>query len=298
LIGHVGTDSAARDIDAVRAALGEPSVSLWGRSYGTELFAKYIALFPHRVRSAVLDGALDHTRSTWQSAQDEAAATELELVRFANWCSAGRECPLSGHDLMAEFDALVTKADQHQIVVGGLAVDGRLVTKAVYELLCRREWLELARRLSAAVDPVSPNPQALVGNTLGADPEEPAYIAVGCQDFPSELSGFRDLPNKVRKLTELAPHTWRYSEFWTWSTACLGWPFPPTNPPAPQYVRKSPPVLVIDCEYDPATPVGWAVALAGQFDQARLVTMDCDGHIASSHSESAYNQEAEFLSTP
>jgi pimeloyl-ACP methyl ester carboxylesterase len=295
LVGHVGTASAARDIDAVRAALGEPRVSLLGRSYGTELFAKYIALFPHRVRSAVLDGALDHTRPTWQSAQDEAVATELELVRFANWCSVDRDCPLSGHNLMAEFDVLVAKADQHHLVVGGVPVDGRLVTKAVYELLCRREWLELARRLSAAFDPVSPNPGALVGNSLGADPEEPAYIAIGCQDFPAEVSGLRDLSDKVHKLTELAPHTWRYSEFWTWSTTCLGWPFPPTNPPGRQYVRNSPPVLVIDCGYDPATPIGWAVALAGQFDRGRLVTVDCDGHMASSHSASAGIQEAEFV---
>lgn len=298
LIAHVDTISAARDIDTVRVALGAATVSLLGGSYGTALFTEYIALFPNRVRGAVLDGAVDHTRSTWQSAQDEAAATEEAFTRFSRWCSHEPSCPLFGWDIMGSYESLLERADDNDIVVRGEAVDGRLITKAVYELLCRGEWTELARGLGAAFDPTFPNREELVGPHLATDPQEAAYISIGCHDFPSDITGFADLQEKVGSLKNLAPHTWRYSEFWTWSTTCLGWPISASNPPAPQYVPNPPPVQVIDCERDPATPFQWAIALAAQFARAHLLRVDCDGHTAAPHSAPGRQQEGTFLLQP
>jgi pimeloyl-ACP methyl ester carboxylesterase len=296
LIYHVDTVSAARDIDAVRADLGENQVSLLGGSYGTELFAVYASLFPGRTRAAVLDGAVDHTRPTWQSAQDEAAATEDEFARFADWCAGDPTCPLSRREALDGFEGLAERADRGGVQARGRSISGALATKAVYDLLYRRDqWLELARRLRAAVDPKKPDVDALLGPELAPDPEEAAYIAVGCHDFPSEITGLPDLVEKVRTLRRIAPRMWRYSEFWTWSTTCLGWPIPPVNPPAPSRVDDSPPILVIDCEHDPATPIAWAVSLASQFDKARLSIVDCDGHTAAPHSAAGRMIEAEFL---
>ncbi|BBZ15276.1 alpha/beta hydrolase [Mycobacterium branderi] len=298
LIGHVDTISAARDIDAVRVALGESTVSLLGESYGTELFSTYLALFGQRVRAAVLDGAVDHTRSTWQDAQDEAIATEEQFHRFTAWCTHEPTCPLGGVDIAGRFGDILARADESPRTVNGTRVDGRLITQAVYELLFRNDWPELARRLRLAFAPGEPNLIALAAGHLSPDPGEAANTAIGCHDLPSEISGLGDLQTKVRTLQQLAPLTWRYSETWAWSTSCLGWPIPSANPPAPQHIRNTSPVLVIDCTHDPATPIQWAVALAGQFERAHLVTVECDGHTAITHSAWARRHEAAFLIEP
>ena len=59
LLRYVGTMNAARDMDVLRAALGQAKLTYLGKSYGTYLGAWYAQLFPHRVRALVLDGAFD-----------------------------------------------------------------------------------------------------------------------------------------------------------------------------------------------------------------------------------------------
>ena len=61
LASHVSTVEAARDMDVLRAALGEQTMTYFGASYGTELGATYAELFPDRVGRLVLDGAVDPT---------------------------------------------------------------------------------------------------------------------------------------------------------------------------------------------------------------------------------------------
>ena len=58
---YVGTNNSARDMDAIRAALGEATISYLGFSYGSELGATWATMFPTTVRAAVLDGAVDPT---------------------------------------------------------------------------------------------------------------------------------------------------------------------------------------------------------------------------------------------
>ena len=59
LLPYVGTNSSARDMDSIRRALGEATISYFGFSYGSELGATWSTLFPETVRAAVLDGASD-----------------------------------------------------------------------------------------------------------------------------------------------------------------------------------------------------------------------------------------------
>ena len=61
LAAHVSTVEAARDMDVVRAALGESELDYFGASYGTKLGATYAELFPAKVGRFVLDGGVDPT---------------------------------------------------------------------------------------------------------------------------------------------------------------------------------------------------------------------------------------------
>ncbi len=96
LLPYVGTQNAARDMDVLRAALGEAQLSFLGKSYGTYLGAWYAQLFPRRVRALVLDGAVDPGTASLQDDITQAEGFQVALRSFAAWCLAAASCPLRG----------------------------------------------------------------------------------------------------------------------------------------------------------------------------------------------------------
>lgn len=78
VLSHMSTGDSARDIDAVRAALGEEQINYYGVSYGTQLGATYSQLFPSRVRTMVLDGTLDPI--AWTTGRGQAATPSTTRV--------------------------------------------------------------------------------------------------------------------------------------------------------------------------------------------------------------------------
>ena len=66
LLPYVGTPNAARDMDVLRAALGDAKLTYLGKSYGTYLGTWYAQLFPTHVRALVLDGAVRPRRARVQ----------------------------------------------------------------------------------------------------------------------------------------------------------------------------------------------------------------------------------------
>ena len=93
LLAHVSTQDAARDLDLVRRALGEQKISYFGFSYGSELGAAWVTLFPDTVRAAVFDGAIDPSASAIQNSIDQAAGFERALNAFLEHCRT--ECSFS-----------------------------------------------------------------------------------------------------------------------------------------------------------------------------------------------------------
>jgi pimeloyl-ACP methyl ester carboxylesterase len=299
LIGHVDTVSAARDVDAVRAALGESRISWLGVSYGTELGAAYARLFPGRVRAMVLDGAVDHTRSVARDAIDESTAIEREFRRFAAWCAAASGCAPRGGHVIADFDTLIARAGRGEVEDPALGrpLTAAEVTSATYvHLTMRSMWPQLGSALAAAEK--TPSDASALGRALvGLDPTYPAYRAIGCQDFPPDLHGYADLRARMTAIREAAPHMWRYSEFWDWTTGCAGWPVEAADPPAPQRITGVPTVLVVGNTHDPSTPYAWARSLSRQIAGSRLLTYDGDGHTALYHSSCARHDEVDYLLT-
>ncbi|MCB0947993.1 MAG: alpha/beta fold hydrolase, partial [Mycobacterium sp.] len=58
-LANVGTASVVRDLDAIRAALGDDKLTYLGYSYGTRIGASYAETYPEHVRAMILDGAVD-----------------------------------------------------------------------------------------------------------------------------------------------------------------------------------------------------------------------------------------------
>ncbi|OLR93388.1 hypothetical protein BJP25_17395 [Actinokineospora bangkokensis] len=292
VIDHVDTASVVADVERIRAALGERRISWVGMSYGTEIGQRYAEAYPHRVRAMVLDGLFDHSRSTHQAALDEARATEDALHRFASWCTADPGCALHGQDVVARYDAVLAAAERGELVAPEL---GRPLTaveaaEGVFgHLIARYAWTDLGTALATA------DASALATHAASLDQGYPAYRTVGCHDFPPDLRGWTDLAARAAEVRLAAPHTWRHTEFWDWTSGCAGWPIPPQNPPHPLRVTGAPPILLLSTTHDASTPLVWAQSVQRAIEGSRLLVADQDGHTTVLHSSCARTAIAAYL---
>ena len=134
IVDFMDTTSAARDIEAIRVALGGEPLNYLGFSYGTQLGMAYAELYPERIRAMVLDGILDHSQSETDMFVAESQTFEETLIRFFDWCSITSECALHGLDALRLFDDLIDGASRTPIPAPGCAEECRSDVTA-YELL-------------------------------------------------------------------------------------------------------------------------------------------------------------------
>lgn len=139
----------AHDLDAVRAALGEPRLRYFGNGYGSVYGQAYLELFPGRVDRMYLEGLPDHTETSLERRLlVRARAQERQLGYFRSWCRTRPGCPLGHADAISVFDGLVRRAPLP--ASGGDVVSGREIAAAVSAGLVPGRWPELARALSRA----------------------------------------------------------------------------------------------------------------------------------------------------
>ena len=96
LLGHVSTVDAARDMDVLRATLGEEKLTYLGKSYGTYLGSVYAGLFPTNVGRMVLDGVVAPDLTPEQLNLGQAKGFELATRQWAAYCVEEGDCPLGG----------------------------------------------------------------------------------------------------------------------------------------------------------------------------------------------------------
>ena len=122
LVDLTGTEYAVRDLDRLRAAVGDQKLSYLGFSYGTYLGTVYADLYPTRVRALTLDGAVDPR----QYGDDflgllklNARASERSVDAFLAWCSKRpRACTFGDGDAEGAVDALIRRLDDEPLVTG------------------------------------------------------------------------------------------------------------------------------------------------------------------------------------
>src|SRR5690606_2686150 len=104
-LGAIGTDQTVRDLDAIRAAVGDRRATFLGLSYGTRVGSVYAQAFPHRVRAMVLDGNMPPVSTVTSVSVGLATAFEGGLDEYFRRCARMAECPL-GDDPAAGWDAI------------------------------------------------------------------------------------------------------------------------------------------------------------------------------------------------
>ena len=85
---------AARDMDVLRAALGEPKLNYLGASYGTFLGATYAGLFPAQVGRFVLDGPLPPDVTAQDLMTGQAKGFEIATQAYVDDCVKHADCPV------------------------------------------------------------------------------------------------------------------------------------------------------------------------------------------------------------
>jgi len=287
LLAHVGTTDVARDLDLIRAALGDARLSYLGLSYGTFLGAVYAGMFPTHVRAMVLDGAIDPALSTYELAQAQALGFEASLHAFFDWCRAASASGCAwrpGTDLATAYSQLLARVRRAPLPAsGGRQVGPAELYIATYGTLYARSfWPSLAGGLAAAErrdgGPLRAAYEAYMGTR---DPafDADASQAINCLDHPvpTDLGAY---PVRAATAGQSAPV---FGPLLAWSVVgCAVWPVPESakRTPAPTHAAGSPPILVVGTTQDPATPYAWARSLAGELDHGVLLTRQGADHVA------------------
>jgi len=287
LLPHIATVDAARDIDDIRSALGDPKLTYLGFSYGTLLGATYASLYPTHIRALVLDSAIDPTLDDAAMSEAQAVGFEQNLNAFLADCTAkGSGCPfgLNGSpSLRSAFDALMARIGAHPIPAGGGRTlgAGEAVYGVALPLYEQASWPALAKGLADAEQGsgatllsfndayTERRSNGTYANVLQAN------LAINCVDHPSP-SG----PDEFGALAEVAS---RQAPFFgapvAWGAIpCAYWPVPPVTHPGPLQAPGAPPILVTGSTGDPATPYPWARHLASELGSGVLLTRHGQGH--------------------
>ena len=286
LLPYVGTRNAARDMDVLRAALGESKLTYLGKSYGTYLGTWYAQLFPHRVRALVLDGAVDPDTPSLAEDVTQAEGFGVAFGSFVAWCVRSGNCPVTAADAVAQVQGLVSRATATPLaneLNDGQVADGAMVLGSVASALYSTYyWPDLRTGLANALAGdgtvlvelanllFERNPNGTYSNLADAD------TAISCLDrpWPRSLAAWQSAAVAAGRAAPL------FGVSFVWgSLACAYWPVP--SYPLPRIrAAGAPPILVVGTLRDPATPYREAQALAGDLSSGVLLGWNGDGHTA------------------
>ncbi|MGO0576503.1 alpha/beta hydrolase [Ornithinimicrobium panacihumi] len=291
LLGHVSTVEAARDMDVLRAALGDEKLTYLGASYGTFLGATYANLFPDKVGRLVLDGAIDPTVSGLEMGLGQAEGFERATRAYVEDCVAGGDCPL-GDDVdsaMKRIPEFLAELDANPLPVSGDTVteltEGWGMYAIVVAMYAETFWPILTQALQRA-EQGDGTMLMFLANTYATRSSKGTYsgngmqaiYAVNCLDRPAE-EGAEDLDSDavLAEFTKVAP-TW--GPYLAGDGVCEYWPAQAQETIEDYSAEGAAPIVVIGTTRDPATPYEWAESLAETLDSGVLVTYDGDGHTA------------------
>ncbi len=289
IAGFLGTPSVVRDLDAIRAALGERRITFWGMSYGTTIGRVFAQQHPDRLRALVLDGNVDPSLTNAASGREQVTAVPRSWERFAATLTPRLRGRLGR--VMAELEVRpIVDADGRVVSRWDIAssLNGQIPSQA--------QWAD-ARLLirasaSALFDPVRAMRDDSARRLADAFADEqsgtfdPLLRFVDCSDMPD-----RPTEDEVVAVTQQAAATGGLAAAIAAldeAAKCAGLPADIGTPlPAPEQVRLRRAPLVVNALADPRTPAASARAMARVFPGARLVSYDSTQHVLWQRTDSA-----------
>jgi pimeloyl-ACP methyl ester carboxylesterase len=285
VLPYITTANTARDMDVIRAVLGEPKLSYLGYSYGTYLGAVHASLFPDRTDRVILDSS-EGPHYVWRAAlRLLGLGGDLRFPDFAAFAAANDATYHFGATPQAveqTYYRLLYKAHlEHVTLPDGTVVDGGALFRRAtfFDLYDDSQFpslLELWRvvaeaPLAAALPVLSPT---VAGDPVPADPQA-AQLAVVCDDarWPRSVAEYR-FQLRIDEL--LHP---KFAEVGSNIWPCAFWAYRPLEPPVTINPVGPRNVLILENLRDPATPLPLALDMRASFgNRASLVTVDEGGH--------------------
>ncbi|MEU9608861.1 alpha/beta fold hydrolase [Streptomyces sp. NPDC048057] len=272
---HLDSAQTVRDLDALRAALGERKLTFHGSSYGTLLGAQYAETHPRRVRAMVLESVMDHSVPTTRGfLRSQAAAAQDSFREFVKWCDGAAECALHDRDVRAVWQDLLARAERGELAdpakPGAPLSSPDLVNKVAFRQFYGADYAGLATKIATmdASDPLPASPTSV-------EPL-PSAAPVFCSDWRLPVRDHREYASLVATMRTTAPDL-PYLLPVHMVAACLG--APTANPQHRLDARGVPPVLLTNALHDPATGHPGAVSVARQLGRSgALLTYEGHGH--------------------
>jgi pimeloyl-ACP methyl ester carboxylesterase len=278
------TEQAARDMDAIRAAVGDTKLTYLGYSYGTLLGATYAQLYPKNVRALVLDGAVDPQPAFVTRSELQAQGFERAFASFTTWCTrTPQQCPIAPDPRGAISGTMQeARTSPARGKDGRDATAGWILLAVISSLYDQAGWPELGK---AVANMQNGNPEGIFGLADAYARRKPngtytnlfdANTAVNCADTDEAPS--------VERIRRLQSEWRRKYPFFGASQAvsllaCALWPGKRDPYPEGPAVG-APPIVVVGTTGDPATPYENTAELADMLGTGQVLTWEGEGHTA------------------
>jgi pimeloyl-ACP methyl ester carboxylesterase len=287
---YVSTVDAAKDLDVLRGYLGDSGLTYLGFSYGTFLGAQYAALFPHRVRALVLDGALDPAVPTLTSLDQQAESLDHQLQLFFTACGTSPGCPWDpSPGRQTAYQELVQRVSSSPIPVPGTnrtVGPSELLYGTANALYSPETWNQLGAALAQAQSGDGTGILSLFDSYTERNSDGTyrnvfeANAAVDCLDAPAPtVAAIEKAAVQAEALAPIFGAANLYGQL-----SCSVWPVKATGHVGPLRAPGAPPILVVGSTGDPITPYSWARGLASELGSGVLLTRVGDGHTAYPYS--------------
>ncbi|MER5595948.1 alpha/beta hydrolase [Streptomyces sp. NPDC002265] len=279
MLPYMTTPNTARDLDVIRAALGEKKLNYLGVSYGTYLGAVYGTLFPGHVRRMIVDSVVNPSRENiwYQANLEQDIAFEGRWKDWEDWVAANDATFHLGTTRAAvQAKWLDVRAAAKKSPIGGVVGPAELISFFQSAPYYDSSWVPVADVFAkyvagdtqALVDAAAPDLSDTAGN-IASENGNAVYTAVECTDAKWPTS-WKKWDRDNTRLNKAYP-------FMTWANAwmnlpCATWPVKQQTPVNVKTGKGLPPVLIVQSQRDAATPYAGAVELHQRFKGSRLIT--------------------------
>jgi pimeloyl-ACP methyl ester carboxylesterase len=283
LLPYLTTQDSARDMDSIRAALGQQEISYLGYSYGTYLGQVYGTMFPGRVRRMVLDSVVDPAGAWYRDNLDQNYAFQARMNAFFAWTAAANSTFRLGSTtaaVRAAFARATAELSGHPLTNGAgrpLVGPDELTDTFLAGGYTNSFWPDLAGALARYLNNRDGSDLVELYQTVGAQGENEfaVYNAVECSDvnWPRDWAKWNA---DMQQANKTAPfETWANAWF---NAACAFWPVKgPAQPPSIDGSRL-PPILMLQGTLDAATPYQGALVARRRLPTARMVVVEGGGN--------------------
>ena len=301
ILPFLDSESTARDMDQIRAAVGDEKLTYLGFSYGTFIGQWYAHLFPGKVRALSLDGVVDPTVSANDSLQGQVKGFEDNLDAWVANCRTSSTCAYGQTgDPLTKLNAAMARLDATPLRVGNRQLTRSLAMTGVLVTLYSQEYWQLLDASLVALDKGDGSQLLRLAdayNQRHADGTydnlfNGAYQATYCLDFavPTDVSAYDKLGPAF---SEAAPFFGPWSQYS--NLQCAYWPAKAKHSTEPLPVSGAPPILLVGGTNDPATPYSEAKSVNKQIEGSVLLTRQGNGHTSYDASACSHDIEDAYL---